>query len=94
MIAGLLAGMAAANAETLPFSKYRLLQRGMSAAEVLYQAGPPDFRQLRDPHWTNMQTWYYIPTPQDHDPWHTIIQFDAYGYIKRLDRKKVLKTGF
>ena len=93
VIMGMLVATTSVNSGMLPFKKHRLLMRGMSAGEVLYRVGPPDFRQLRDIYWTNKQTWYYIPTPEDRDPWQTIIQFDARGYIQRIDRQKFLRDG-
>jgi len=91
VIALLLSGTAGlAMADTLPFKKSRLLLRGMSAAQVLYLVGPPDQRQLRDAHWTNMQSWCYIPTPTDSDPWQTVIHFDVWGNIQKVDRKKII----
>jgi len=83
-----------ASAEMLPFSKHRLLVRGMSAGEVLYKVGPPDFRQLRDPYWTNKQSWYYIPGRGERDPWQTVIHFDAWGYIQSIDRDKILRDMY
>lgn len=91
VIALLLSGMAGlAVADTLPFKKSRLLLRGMSVAQVLYLVGPPDHRQLRDAHWTNMQSWYYIPAATDRDPWETVIHFDAWGNIQNVDREKII----
>lgn len=87
----ILVGTTSANAGMLPFKKHRLLIRGMTAGEVLYRVGPPDFRQLRDRYWTNKQVWYYIPTPEDRDPWQTIIRFDVRGRIQRIDREKILR---
>lgn len=94
LLASLLGVTTIVDAGMIPFKKYRILSRGMSAAEVLYRVGPPDFRQLRDPHWTNKQTWFYVPTQTDRDPWQTVIQFDAWGYIQRIDRDKIIRSRY
>lgn len=81
-------------ADKLPFSKSRLLRKGMSAAEVLYQVGPPDYRQVLDPYWTNKQAWFYIPRPDERDPWQTTIYFDNLGNIRDVERTKILRDWY
>jgi len=90
VLLAVLTGVTTATAGTLPFKKARLLQRGMSAAEVLYLVGPPDFRQLKDAYWTNVQSWFYIPGATDSDPWQTVIHFDQWGNIRQVDRDKII----
>ncbi|TNF97761.1 MAG: outer membrane protein assembly factor BamE [Gammaproteobacteria bacterium] len=79
------------NAETIRFRDAKHLKRGMSASEVLYLVGQPDYKTLRDAYWTNKQIWYYIPHPKDYAPWETIIYFDARGYVQKVERNKILR---
>jgi outer membrane protein assembly factor BamE (lipoprotein component of BamABCDE complex) len=91
LLAQLLTLSSLSQAETIPFRDAKHLKQGMSASEVLYRVGPPDYRELRDSLWTNKQTWYYIPRRGDRDPWETIIYFDAWGYVQKVERNKFLK---
>lgn len=79
-------------ADSIPFKKYRLLDRGMSAAEVLALVGEPDNKLLRDRYWTNMQSWFYSPGKYESQPWQTTIHFDRWGYVKKIDREKVIRA--
>ena len=76
----------AAQADTLPFEKYRLLRDGMNEAQVLLLAGPPDRESTIAVYHTIGRIWYYIPEKGGHDPWVTTIHFNAAGKIINLER--------
>ncbi len=79
-------------AASIPFKKYRLLTRGMSAAEVIALVGEPDNKMMRDRYWTNMQSWFYVPDKYESQPWQTVIHFDRWGYVKKIDHDKVIRA--
>ena len=65
----------------LSFSNYISLQRGMSEAELVGYAGPPDL-QFRDRH---VVTYSYLPTHVD--PFTTIVTLIS-GRISEIERNR------
>ena len=63
----------------LSFSNYLSLQRGMSEAELLGYAGPPDL-QFRDRH---VVTYSYLPTHVD--PFTTVVTLVS-GRVSEIER--------
>jgi len=73
----------------IPFSKFRLLDEGMSQAEILVRAGEPDRVTVVDNFKRYREIWYYIPTGTT-GGWITTIRFDESGKAFRIDRDKIL----
>lgn len=80
----------AAYADAVPFTKYKLLNRGMNEAEILYRIGPPDHETAVTDyhHHIVSKTWYYIPAQNQISTkrWISEITFDAYGQVSNLKR--------
>lgn len=77
-----------AAADTMPFEKYRQIYVGMSEAQVLLMAGNPDRETVVALYNTFERVWYYIPEKGRHDPWITIIRFNAAGKVMNIEREK------
>ena len=76
-----------ARADAIPFEKYRLLEEGMTEAEVVLLVGEPD----RDTHIkshkrVSRKIWYY--SPKDRSGWLTTITFDNNGRVFSIERVK------
>ncbi len=80
--------MITAEADTIPFQKFRLLHEGMNEAQVLLLAGQPDRESIVALHSTFERIWYYIPDQGRYDPWLTTIRFNAAGKVIQIERIK------
>jgi hypothetical protein len=75
-------------ADEIPFSKFNMLDDGMSVAEVLLRVGKPDHEDVVENRFGAKQEtlWYY--TPQTRSGWITIIHFDRFGRVIRIERDR------
>lgn len=74
-------------ADTIPFEKYRLLEEGMTEAEVVLLAGEPDREtRIKSHKWVSRKIWYY--SPKDRSGWLTIITFDDNSRVFSIERVK------
>ncbi|TCV80104.1 hypothetical protein EDC63_13017 [Sulfurirhabdus autotrophica] len=74
-------------AAEIPFEKFRILDDGMSVAEVVLLAGEPDRETHVQSHrWVSRKIWYYIP--KDRSGWLTTITFDNNGRVFSIERVK------
>lgn len=75
-------------ADEIPFSKFNMLDEGMSVAEVLLRVGKPDQEDVVENRFGARQEaiWYY--TPQTRSGWITIIHFDRFGKVIRIERDR------
>lgn len=85
-LALLLAG--AAQADEIPFHAYRLLDRGMSSAEVQYRVGAPDRETVVNTEYLFRRIWYYLPD-RSTGGWLTRIEFGADDRVRALERHRV-----
>ncbi len=91
---------AAANAGQIDAATLFLLQPGMSQAEVLVRAGPPDLVHppgvaatavvARDGF--TQERWHYIPDRSEHDPHLTVITM-RHGRVFNIERTKVFSRA-
>jgi hypothetical protein len=81
----------------IDFDTYRLLQRGMSEAEVLVRAGPPDKINSFDVGIGGLQSFetvrqlFYIPRPGEVDPHLTVITTQG-GRVSDIERTKLFSS--
>ena len=77
-----------AMADAISFEKYRLLENGMSEAEVVLLAGEPDREtQIKSHKSVTGKIWYYMPKTRS--GWVTIITFDSNGRVLSIERNKL-----
>lgn len=73
--------------KAIPFGDFRLLNEGMSEAQILLRVGPPDHETFVDNFFTYKKIWYYIPDGSYSDDRLTELTFDINGkvvFIKRI----------
>ena len=83
-------GTSSVMADAVPFSDYKLLNTGMTEAEILYRIGPPDHETVLTDyhHFVIRKTWFYIPNKNQSSSkrWISEIRFDAFGHVVNLKR--------
>jgi len=84
---GLLLAVANATAAPIDFSDYRLLERGMSEAEVLMRVGEPDRKFATEGGQVGSTAWHYLPGDGDSWQFITIITIGSDGRVTGLERQ-------
>ncbi len=83
-----LLALSAARADEIPFHQYRLLERGMSSAEVQYRVGAPDRETLVNTQYVFRRIWYYLPE-RSTGGWLSRIEFGPDDRVDALARHRV-----
>ena len=74
--------------KAIPFSDFRLLDRGMSEAEVLLRVGPPDRETVINNFFVYKKIWYYIPDGHYSGDYLTKLNFDIHDNVSSIERIK------
>jgi hypothetical protein len=81
-----LAGAATTSvAEAIKFRDYRLLQKGMSEAEIPMRAGPPDCESVVSTQYLYKKIWCYVPDGSYSGDWLTIITIGPDGKVINIE---------
>jgi len=75
-------------ADMIPFERYIQLKNGMTEAEILYRAGPPDYESVATDRYDSVlrRVWFYMPPQPSGDAWISEIEFDRGGIVQQLRR--------